>query len=341
MKKCKATSKYYVLRRVLKFEERTKQQMPKVSILIPVYDVEQYLPTCLDSVLAQTLHDWEAICVNDGSPDKCGEILEKYAQKDSRIKIITKENQGLSAARNDALNLAEGDYICLLDSDDELAPEFLEQMCDLLDQSGADIALCQTQQGEEQPNWQKTAVNIQSYVHPFDAYMQGQLKTFASIWGKLYTKEIAKGLNFNNEISQGGEDLLYLYQALYQAKRVISTSQTLHFYRKRPNSVMTSKLSERFVSANIKTAELMMNYFKDKELSSKTRQILNQKIAKRIFKFTVLEPKRKDKKNLATWYAKMRPLLADLKKKGIYQPKYLTLKNQFKSWLFLRNIKNA
>ena len=118
--------------------------------------------------------------------------------------------------------------------------------------------------------------------------MLGKFNTCAAIWGKLYKKEILNGLDFNQEISQGGEDLLYLYQALYQAKTLITTFQRLYFYRARPDSVVTSKLSERFVLGNIKTAELLANDFKSKKLSSKTRKILNQKIAKRIFKFAVL-----------------------------------------------------
>ena len=102
--------------------------MPKISIIIPVYKVEEYLPACLDSVLAQTFTDWEAICVNDGSPDNCGAILAEYAQKDSRIKVISQENQGVSVARNKALENAQGEYISFLDSDDELAPTFLQKM---------------------------------------------------------------------------------------------------------------------------------------------------------------------------------------------------------------------
>ena len=145
-----------------------------------------------------------------------------------------------------------------------------------------------------------------------------------------------KGLHFKPEISQGGEDLLYLYQALYLAKKVVGTSQKLYFYRIRPNSVTTSKLSKNFVLRNIETAKLMDAYFKDKKLSSQTRKILNQKIAKRIFKFGVLEPKRKDKSHLNEWYALTRPLLWELKQKKIYRPKYLTLKNQLKSFCFLK-----
>ena len=310
--------------------------MPKVSIIIPVYKVEKYLGHCLDSVLAQTFQDWEAICVNDGSPDKCGDILAKYGKKDPRIKVITQENQGVSVARNNALKQATGDYICFLDSDDELAPAFLEKMLNTLTQNEADIVSCAIQQGEDKKDWKEEKSFIQTYLNPFEEYIQGNLDTYAAIWGKLYKKEVLKDLDFKVEITQGGEDLLYLYQALYQAKKMLTANEELLFYRVRPNSVVTSKLSERFVLGNIKTAKLLADYFQDKELSSETRQILNQKIAKRIFKFGVLEPKRKDKENLEKWYKLTRPLLSKLKENGIYQPKYLNFKNRLKSWCFLK-----
>lgn len=315
--------------------------MPKVSIIIPVYKVEKYLPDCLNSVLSQTFTNWEAICVNDGSSDKCGEILAEYAQKDKRIKIITQKNQGVSAARNSALKRARGNYICFLDSDDELAPHFLEKMLACLIQNDVDIVSCDVQKGKKKKEWKEENPSTQIHLDPFEEYMQNKLYTYAAVWGKLYKKELLKDLDFKIEISQGGEDLLYLYQALYHAKKLMTVAEKLYFYRVRPNSVVTSKLSEHFALGNINVAKLLMDYFKDKKLSFKTRKILNQKIAKRIFKFAVLEPKRKDKKNLGRWYAMTRPLLSNLKQKGIYQPKYLNLKNRFKSWWFLKGYKNA
>ena len=100
--------------------------MPKISIIIPCYNVEKYLHRCLDSVIGQTFEDFEVICVNDGSPDNSGSILEEYAAKDKRIKILTQKNQGLSMARNNGKALAQGKYIYFLDSDDFIHPQCLE-----------------------------------------------------------------------------------------------------------------------------------------------------------------------------------------------------------------------
>ena len=100
--------------------------MPKISVIIPVYNVERYLRRCLDSVLAQTFTDWQAICVNDGSPDNCDKILAEYAAHDKRIIVVNKENGGLSDARNVGMKHATGEYIMFLDSDDFIHPQTME-----------------------------------------------------------------------------------------------------------------------------------------------------------------------------------------------------------------------
>ena len=112
---------------------------PKISVIIPIYNVEKYLRRCLDSMLSQTFTDWQAICVNDGSPDNCGEILSEYAGRDGRFKIVNKENGGLSDARNAGMRVADGDFILFLDSDDFIHPQTLEIAYFLATRDGADI----------------------------------------------------------------------------------------------------------------------------------------------------------------------------------------------------------
>ena len=113
--------------------------MPAISVIIPIYNVEKYLRRCLDSVLNQTFSDWQAICVNDGSPDNSAAILSEYAAKDSRFKIVNKENGGLSDARNAGMQHATGDYILYLDSDDFIHPQTMEIAYYLAQRDGADI----------------------------------------------------------------------------------------------------------------------------------------------------------------------------------------------------------
>ena len=100
--------------------------MPMISIIVPVYKAEQYLRPCIDSILAQTYTDYELVLVDDGSPDNCGAICDEYATKDSRVKVIHQRNQGQAAARNAAVKMALGEWICFVDSDDVIHPQMLE-----------------------------------------------------------------------------------------------------------------------------------------------------------------------------------------------------------------------
>ena len=113
-----------------------------VSIIIPVYKVEKYLPNCIESILRQTFKDFELILVDDGSPDNCGEICEEYAQKDSRIKVVHQPNGGLSAARNSGIDIAKGDYLTFIDSDDFVFPHYLEILVKLCQENDADMSVC-------------------------------------------------------------------------------------------------------------------------------------------------------------------------------------------------------
>lgn len=114
----------------------------KLSILIPVYNTGEYLRACLDSVLAQTLEEWELILIDDGSRDSSGAICDEYAAKDDRVRVVHKENEGVSVARNLGLSLAQGEYVGFVDSDDRVEPEMFEALYAAARQSGADIAMC-------------------------------------------------------------------------------------------------------------------------------------------------------------------------------------------------------
>ncbi|MCM1010726.1 MAG: glycosyltransferase [Fusobacterium sp.] len=113
----------------------------KISVIVPVYNVEKFLPECLDSLKNQTLYELEFICVNDGSPDNSLDILNRYAAEDERFIIVSQENGGLSAARNTGLKYAKGDYIYFIDSDDLIAPEHLENMYNAAVKEDADMVV--------------------------------------------------------------------------------------------------------------------------------------------------------------------------------------------------------
>lgn len=117
--------------------------MPEVSVIVPVYKAEAFLPACIDSILSQTFQDLEVILVDDGSPDGCGAICEEYAAKHSRISVIHQENQGQAAARNHAMTRAKGNWICFVDSDDLIHPSMVELLYKAAVDTGAGISMCQ------------------------------------------------------------------------------------------------------------------------------------------------------------------------------------------------------
>lgn len=123
--------------------------MPELSIIVPVYKVEKYLPRCIDSILAQTFGDFELILIDDGSPDGCGRICDEYAKKDKRIVVIHQKNMGVSAARNAGLDIARGRYIGFVDSDDWIEPQMYEAMMDAIRENGADMAVCGVRYADE------------------------------------------------------------------------------------------------------------------------------------------------------------------------------------------------
>ena len=116
--------------------------MNLISIIVPIYNSEKYLPKCLDSIIAQTYTNWEAILVDDGSPDNCGKICDEYSAKDKRFKVIHQENKGVVNARNNALANANGDFLAFVDSDDTIEPSMLEEMLTLAEEKEADVVYC-------------------------------------------------------------------------------------------------------------------------------------------------------------------------------------------------------
>ena len=117
------------------------KEKTKISVIVPVYNGEEFLSQCLDSILAQTLQDIEILCVNDGSTDNSLKILKGYAKKDKRIQIINQKNQGLSASRNNAMKIAKGEYLSFVDADDYINKQFLEELYNSAIKENADIAL--------------------------------------------------------------------------------------------------------------------------------------------------------------------------------------------------------
>ncbi len=216
------------------------------SIIIPVYNVELYLRECLDSVLAQTCGDWEAVCVDDGSTDGSAAILAEYAAQDSRFRIVTQPNSGLSAARNTGLDHARGDYILFLDSDDWLSHNALYCISEKTSDNEDFVAFNGCLYYQES-NFTDVADTLEEISHPtgWDYYIShvNEHRRFAFTCAviRCYKKQflIQNQLYFKEGILH--EDNLFTPIVCYYAQKVKQINDIIYYYRIRPNSIMTTR----------------------------------------------------------------------------------------------------
>lgn len=231
--------------------------MAKVSVIIPIYKVEKYLSRCLDSVVNQTLDDIEIVLVDDGSPDSCPEICDRYAKKDSRIKVIHKKNEGLGYARNSGMLIATGEYIAFLDSDDYVSKDMYEKVYSELKRTDADCCVTgyvvKKDSGDEihKENPLGTAVyESDDIITKVLAGMLGSKPDQArdtdvgmSVWKCVYRKELLqdKGILFPSERELISEDIIFQIRVLSQVKRVCTLSEVMYYYCENANSQSLTK----------------------------------------------------------------------------------------------------
>lgn len=204
---------------------------PLISIIVPIYKVEAYLPRCVDSILRQTYRNLEIILIDDGSPDKCPEICDSYIQKDSRIQVIHKKNGGLSDARNAGLDVAKGEFIAFIDSDDYVHPEMISTLFSLLKDNGSDISVCNFTPFTEKtsPSNKKPVICTLSGKAAAQRLYQSQFATQTVVaWDKLYKRKLFDHLRF--EVGKFNEDEFFTYQVLFLAQKVTFTTQELYYY---------------------------------------------------------------------------------------------------------------
>lgn len=221
-------------------------EQQKISVIVPVYKVEAYLDRCIQSIVGQSYNNLEIILVDDGSPDNCPSLCDAWAAKDSRIKVIHKENGGLSDARNAGLSVSSGTYIAFVDSDDLIAPTMMEQLLAALKQEGADIAECNytlftNELPAEEDSDHKKAVGYEIKEAMLSLLDEHTFKY--TVWNKLYCREIFHSLQF--EVGRLHEDVFFTYQAFGLCKRVAKIETSLYYYRQRIGSIMGSEFSVR------------------------------------------------------------------------------------------------
>lgn len=216
-----------------------------ISVIVPVYNVAQYLPQCVDSILSQDYEDLEVILIDDGSKDASGEICDQYAAQDSRVRVIHQKNGGAAAAKNAGLRAASGKYLTFVDSDDYLEPNAYGFLMKVLVETDADAV-----QGSFREVYRTSAeeLHIQEESLEGYAYLLRFPKDFscALLWNKLYRRAIFEGVFF--EEGHKIDDEYFTYQGFLQPRKVVRIDRIVYNYRKRASSVMSSPESaERLV----------------------------------------------------------------------------------------------
>ena len=220
--------------------------MAKVSVIVPVYKTERTLDICLDSIINQTFEDFEVICVNDGSPDNCINILRQYAKLDSRIKIYSQKNQGLSAARNTGMKYAKGECITFVDSDDLLSPIALERMYNNICENNSDYMYSYVYQFWPDKGYYWELPNIREFkkyitepvFNESELGAEFYLKFIYSAQAKMYRREFIQDFTFPESLIF--EDIPFFAQCYLNAKRISYDFEPLYFYRKTQNSIISS-----------------------------------------------------------------------------------------------------
>lgn len=245
--------------------------MARISVIVPVYKVERYLNQCVESVLKQTYTDFELILVDDGSPDNCPAMCDEWAEKDNRVKVIHKENGGLSDARNAGLDWLDANsasrYITFIDSDDCVHPQYLEVLLTLLEENDADIAWCHydffTKEGEwfDNPAVPET-LEYFTGSEILNTFIEHCHKvSLRSQCMKLYRREIFDG--FRMRVGYTQEDSMALPFVLERTGKIVRTSLKLYHWRITPGSISRSAFDHRNFH-NIELSRMWAEFFAER-----------------------------------------------------------------------------
>lgn len=242
--------------------------MDLISVIVPIYNVGDYLCACIDSILLQTYQNLEIILVDDGSTDNCPSLCDSYASKDSRIKVIHQVNRGLSAARNEGYKISSGAYIAFVDADDMIYAKYIENLYMLITKSNAQIAVCAyacTQNEAER------TVNEKSYTLTSEKMLKewhGKRKAVETVaWNKLYDREIFKNFKDFQIFPEGKthEDVYTSHLFVNYAKTIAITMKKLYYYRPRRDSISRT-YTKKAAKADLDAQRARMRFFKEKGL---------------------------------------------------------------------------
>lgn len=256
---------------------------PLISIIVPVYNMEKYLKRCVDSLLQQTYKNIEIILVDDGSPDNCGIICDDYANKHDNIKILHQKNQGLSAARNNGVEISSGEYIAFADPDDLIPAYSIECLYDALVKEKADISVGNRMEFfEGQPNpVLKKSLNSSKNIICYDTEQAMKAICYAkpfgvASWGKLYKRQLIVECPY--PIGMIHEDLATTYKIIARCKKVVGVQEVIYCYFQRKDSIMHCEVKPKHIEDGMKAAkeqlQFIQKFFPSVEAGAKFRYCL-------------------------------------------------------------------
>lgn len=250
------------------------QKEKQISVILPIYKVENYLEQCIQSVVQQTYENLEIILVDDGSPDRCPEICEQWAKKDSRIQVIHKKNGGLSDARNAGLKSAGGEYVAFIDSDDWIAVTMFEQAMQALEAQNADIAAVNVYYAYEDGKKDVRNPEVDKLVYTNIEAMQKLLEETVfqqTVWNKVYRRERIQDLEFPK--GKLNEDEYWSYLAFARAQKAVYVNAPLYYYRQREGSIMAAFNLRRLdgLEARMQRLEYLNVHYPELVLEEKLR----------------------------------------------------------------------
>lgn len=224
-----------------------KDKCNLISVIIPIYKVEKYLDKCIQSVINQTYSNLEIILVDDGSPDNCPQLCDDWANKDERIKVIHKKNGGLSDARNAGLDIATGEYIAFVDSDDYIESDMYECLLDKIIKTQSQMAICNFEYVDTDGNI--TTLNTMGQDCCFSSrqiladWCGNDLVYYVVVWNKLYSRKCWENIRF--PVGKIHEDNFVMYKLFFTCNRIVCSKTKKYNYVQRNNSIMSAKISPK------------------------------------------------------------------------------------------------
>lgn len=316
--------------------------MPQISVIVPIYNAEKYLCRCLDSVLQQTMTDFELLCIDDGTSGACSAVLRQYAEADKRIKVIRQKHLGVSVARNKGMELARGNYLFFLDADDYIHPQALSLLYGVAIKYQADVVVAMME--KVYPEMKVVCATIDEnqvgatvFANPFVTFLKDR-RLRSSSNARLYAKPIVEEVRFVEGIRY--EDVPFNVEVMYNARKAAFVNENIYYYFQHAESFMhqpfVDKNVDDYVTAINKVYEFCKTHCPER-ISEIRRYVLNLRV-KMMLNQAVR--KQKDYRVQKELFVKIQSEVMKLYNEGIISYDGLGIKHKIRLWLLL-NCKSA